>query len=58
MNCDCNIALFSMDENNPRIKKHCSEGGLAAVFENGLSKHNERQLENTGDECERYSNHL
>jgi cyanophycin synthetase len=32
----CNIALFSMDENNPRIKAHCSGGGLAAVFENGF----------------------
>ena len=32
---DCNIALFSMDENNPRIKRHCSNGGLATVFENG-----------------------
>jgi len=32
---DCNVALFSMDENNPRIKKHCAKGGLAAVFENG-----------------------
>ncbi len=32
---DCNVALFSMDENNPRIKKHCSKGGLATVFENG-----------------------
>lgn len=31
----CNVALFSMDENNPRIKKHCSKGGLATVFENG-----------------------
>ncbi len=31
----CNIALFSMDENNPRIIKHCKEGGYAAVFENG-----------------------
>jgi cyanophycin synthetase len=31
----CNIALFSMDEKNPRIKKHCSNGGLAAVYENG-----------------------
>ena len=31
----CNIALFSMDEKNPRIKKHCANGGLAAVFENG-----------------------
>ncbi len=33
---DCNVALFSMNENNPRIKEHCSEGGLAAVFENGF----------------------
>jgi cyanophycin synthetase len=31
----CNIALFSMDENNKRIKKHCAEGGLATVYENG-----------------------
>ena len=31
----CNIALFSMDENNPRIKEHCSKGGLATVYENG-----------------------
>lgn len=32
---ECNIALFSMDENNERIKSHCSRGGFAAVFENG-----------------------
>ena len=32
---DCNVAFFSMDENNPRIKEHCNKGGLAAVFENG-----------------------
>lgn len=31
----CNIGLFSMDENNPRIREHCSKGGLATVFENG-----------------------
>ncbi len=30
----CNIALFSMDENNKRIKEHSREGGLSAVFEN------------------------
>ncbi len=34
-NLDCKIALFSMDENNKRIKQHCSKGGMAAVFENG-----------------------
>lgn len=28
---DCNIALFSMDENNERVKRHCERGGLAAV---------------------------
>jgi cyanophycin synthetase len=33
-NLDCRIALFSMDENNKRIKQHCSRGGIAAVFEN------------------------
>ena len=32
---ECNIAYFSLDENNPRIKKHCNEGGIAAVVENG-----------------------
>lgn len=32
---ECNVAFFSMDENNPRIKKHCKDGGYAAVFENG-----------------------
>ncbi|MFI5185416.1 MAG: cyanophycin synthetase [Chitinophagales bacterium] len=32
---ECNVALFSMDEENPRIKRHCDKGGLAAVFENG-----------------------
>lgn len=34
-NLECQIALFSMDENNPRIKEHCAAGGLAAVEENG-----------------------
>ena len=31
----CNVALFSMDENNPRIQEHCKKGGLATVYENG-----------------------
>lgn len=31
----CNIALFSMDENNPRIKEHAAANGLSCVFENG-----------------------
>ena len=31
----CNIALFSMDENNKRIIEHTKKGGYAAVFENG-----------------------
>ncbi len=31
----CNIALFSMDENNPRIKAHAATNGLACVYENG-----------------------
>ena len=33
--CVCNIAYFSMDENNPIIKEHITKGGLAAVYENG-----------------------
>ncbi|MBK8682506.1 MAG: cyanophycin synthetase [Bacteroidetes bacterium] len=32
---ECKIALFSMDENNERIKNHCERGGIAAVLENG-----------------------
>ena len=32
---ECNVAYFSMDENNPRIKAHTAEGGYAAVYENG-----------------------
>lgn len=31
----CNVALFSMDENNPRIKAHSADGGMSAVYENG-----------------------
>jgi cyanophycin synthetase len=30
-----NVALFSMDENNPRIKAIAKVGGLSAVYENG-----------------------
>jgi cyanophycin synthetase len=29
------VALFSMDENNPRVVEHCNEGGYAAIAENG-----------------------
>ncbi|MCW3117462.1 MAG: cyanophycin synthetase [Chitinophagaceae bacterium] len=32
---DCNIALFSLSENNPRVRSHCDEGGLAVVIEKG-----------------------
>jgi cyanophycin synthetase len=35
-NLKCNIALFSMDENNARLKAHCAAGGLATVYENGF----------------------
>lgn len=34
-NVTSKVALFSMDENNPRIKEMQKEGGLTAVFENG-----------------------
>lgn len=34
-NLECIVALFSMDENNQRIKDHCERGGVAAVLENG-----------------------
>ncbi|MBS3914577.1 MAG: cyanophycin synthetase [Bacteroidetes bacterium] len=29
----CNVALFSMDPENPRIRAHCAEGGIAAVYD-------------------------
>jgi cyanophycin synthetase len=32
---DCNIALFSMDIDNPRIQEHCDDGGMAAAIEKG-----------------------
>jgi len=33
---NCNIAYFSMDEENPLIKKLCKEGKIVAVYENGF----------------------
>ncbi len=33
---DCNLALFSMDENNPHIKALQRKGGITAVYENGF----------------------
>ncbi len=30
----CNIALFSMDENNASVAEHTADGGLACVYEN------------------------
>lgn len=32
----CNVALFSMDENNKNIKQHSANGGLSAIYENGF----------------------
>lgn len=32
---NCNVALFSMDENNPRIKAMQRLNGITAVYENG-----------------------
>lgn len=34
-NIDCNLALFSMDENNPRIQALQRIGGITAIYENG-----------------------
>lgn len=31
----CKVAYFSLVEDNPRIKKHCAEGGIAGIYENG-----------------------
>jgi cyanophycin synthetase len=35
-NVKCNVALFSIDEMNPRIVKHAKSGGLSAIYENGF----------------------
>lgn len=32
---ECNLALFSLDENNPRIQALQRKGGITAIFENG-----------------------
>ena len=32
---NCNLALFSMDENNPRVQALQRKGGITAVYENG-----------------------
>ena len=32
---DCNVAYFSINENNPIIIEHCKKGGIAAIYENG-----------------------
>ncbi|MFO7876883.1 MAG: cyanophycin synthetase, partial [Desulfovermiculus sp.] len=34
-NVPCQVALFSMDATNPRIKEHCAKGGTAAVYDEG-----------------------
>lgn len=33
---NCNVAYFSMNEENPLIKKLCAEGKTVAVYENGF----------------------
>ncbi len=34
-NASCNVVYFSMNENNPVIVKHCGQGNIACVYENG-----------------------
>ncbi|CAA7387041.1 cyanophycin synthetase [Chryseobacterium fistulae] len=33
---DCNVAIFSMDENNPYIKRYSKEGKIVCVYEEGF----------------------
>jgi cyanophycin synthetase len=33
---DCNVAYFSLNEENPVIVEHCKKGGIAAIYENGF----------------------
>lgn len=32
----CNVAYFSMNEQNPIIRSHCKKGGIACIYENGF----------------------
>lgn len=32
---DCKVAIFSMDENNPYIKKYANEGKVTCIYEDG-----------------------
>jgi cyanophycin synthetase len=32
---DCKVALFSLEDGNPRIRQHCDRGGVAAVVSAG-----------------------
>jgi cyanophycin synthetase len=32
----CNVAYFSMDENNPKVQQFAKEGKIVAVYENGF----------------------
>jgi cyanophycin synthetase len=34
-NVQSKVAFFSMEEDNPRIKRHAANGGVSAVYENG-----------------------
>jgi len=34
-NVNCNVALFSLDENNPHIRSMAKIGGTTAIYENG-----------------------
>jgi cyanophycin synthetase len=34
-NVKCNVALFSLEENSPRMNRHSKNNGLSAVYENG-----------------------
>lgn len=35
-NLNCNVALFSLNEDNPRIKALQRKGGITAIYENGF----------------------
>lgn len=35
-NVKCKVALFSMEENNPRVLEHMRAGGISAIYEQGF----------------------
>lgn len=54
---DSNVAIFSMDENNPHIVKFAKEGKITCVYEEGFVTIKKRRLEDQNRKSQRLSDH-